>query len=275
MSFIELSSFNILVTCFGAFSLVYCIASYFLDYMYTSEPLPAAFFGFVISEIGWADFSSYTNVGQISLDFTRVVLGFQLFLSGIQLPPKYLKKAWISISVLLGPVMTIMWIVMGLCIFLCTPSAINFGKALIIAACITPTDPVLCGSIVKGRFAEAYVSKELQDIIIAESGANDGFGYPFLFLALYIYRYSGTEIAKHWLLETVLYEVVLGVVYGGVIGFLGQTLFGYLKKRERIDDVAYSFTVVAVSGFIMGTAGLIGTDDLLACFVAGNTFTWK
>lgn len=25
----------------------------------------------------------------------------------------------------------------------------------------------------------------------------------------------------------------------------------------------------------MGTVGLIGSDDLLACFVAGNSFTWN
>lgn len=32
---------------------------------------------------------------------------------------------------------------------------------------------------------------QLQRIILAESGANDGLGYPFLFLALYIIKYTG------------------------------------------------------------------------------------
>lgn len=27
--------------------------------------------------------------------------------------------------------------------------------------------------------------------------------------------------------------------------------------------------------FIVGTVGLIGSDDVLACFIAGNTFTWE
>lgn len=26
--------------------------------------------------------------------------------------------------------------------------------------------------------------------------------------------------------------------------------------------------------FIVGTVGLIGSDDVLACFIAGNAFTW-
>lgn len=27
--------------------------------------------------------------------------------------------------------------------------------------------------------------------------------------------------------------------------------------------------------FIVGTVGMIGSDDVLACFIAGNTFTWE
>ena len=38
---------------------------------------------------------------------------------------------------------------------------------------MTPADPVV-QFIVKGKFADKYIGKELQKIIIAESGANDG-----------------------------------------------------------------------------------------------------
>ena len=27
--------------------------------------------------------------------------------------------------------------------------------------------------------------------------------------------------------------------------------------------------------FIVGTCGMIGSDDVLACFIAGNAFTWE
>lgn len=27
--------------------------------------------------------------------------------------------------------------------------------------------------------------------------------------------------------------------------------------------------------FIVGTVGMIGSDDVLACFIAGNAFTWE
>lgn len=54
---------------------------------------------------------------------------------------------------------------------------ISFLQALAIGACVTPTDPVLSNSIVKGKFADKNVPPGLQKIVVAESGANDGLGY--------------------------------------------------------------------------------------------------
>lgn len=54
--------------------------------------------------------------------------------------------------------------------------SLTFLEALCISACVTPTDPILANSIVKGRYAEKYVPKGVRDIISAESGANDGLG---------------------------------------------------------------------------------------------------
>lgn len=120
-------------------------------------------------------------LGTITLYFSRLVLGVQLVLAGVQLPSKYLKHEWKSLALLLGPGMTGMWLVTGLLVFALVPH-INFLEALVVAACVAPTDPVLSNSIVKGRFADKNIPKPLQNIIVAESGANDGLGYPFLFL---------------------------------------------------------------------------------------------
>lgn len=86
--------------------------------------------------------------------------------------------------------MTTMWLASSLLIWGLVPN-LPFVHALAIAACVTPTDPILSNGIVKGKFADANIPKDLQKIIIAESGANDGLGYPFLFLALYLIKYTG------------------------------------------------------------------------------------
>ena len=44
----------------------------------------------------------------------------------------------------------------------------------------------------------------------------------------------------------------------------------YEKERTELVDEA---DVGLLQLFIIGTCGMIGTDDVLACFVAGNVFT--
>ena len=82
------------------------------------------------------------TLNTITLYFSRLVLGVQLVLAGVQLPSKYLKKEWKSLALLLGPGMTVMWIITSLLIFAFVPH-ISFLHALAVGACVTPTDPVL------------------------------------------------------------------------------------------------------------------------------------
>ena len=53
---------------------------------------------------------SQIDLDSITLYFTRLVLGVQLVLAGVQLPSKYLQKEWKSLTLLLGPGMVFMWL---------------------------------------------------------------------------------------------------------------------------------------------------------------------
>lgn len=225
---------------------------------------------------------SVENLDTITLYFTRVVLGVQLVLAGVQLPSKYLKTEWKSLALLLGPVMTTMWIVTSLLVFAMVPH-ISFLQALAVGACVTPTDPVLSNSIVKGKFADKNVPKELQKIIVAESGANDGLGYPFLFLPLYLIQYIGSHgdldgkastAVGLWFGETLGYTIILSVIYGAVVGWVAKELLHWAEERKYVDRESFLVFAITLALFIVGTVGMIGSDDVLACFIAGNTFTW-
>lgn len=129
--------------------------------------------------------------------------------------------------------MTTMWLATSLLIWGLVPD-LPFLHALAIASCVTPTDPILSNVIVKGKFADHNVPKDLQQIIIAESGANDGLGYPFLFLALYLIKYigdggvaesGGASMAMGmWFGETWGYTILLSVVYGATVGWIAKEL---------------------------------------------------
>lgn len=187
----------------------------------------------------------------ITLYFSRLVLGVQVVLAGVQLPSKYLKTEWKSLALLLGPGMAVMWLVTSLLIYAFVPH-IHFVEALAVGACVTPTDPVLSNSIVKGKFADKNIPKELQKIIVAESGANDGLGYPFLFLPLYIIQHTGlgsdhsiSNAMGAWFGETWGYTIVLSIVYGAAVGWIAKELLHWAEERHYVDRE--SFLVFAIT----------------------------
>ena len=65
----------------------------------------------------------------------------------------------------------------------------------------------------------------MRDIIVAESGANDGLGVPFIFLPLYILLWKnphnfptlGAAIGK-WFYDIWCYQILLSCIEGALIG---------------------------------------------------------
>ncbi|KAI1973256.1 hypothetical protein LOZ53_004096 [Ophidiomyces ophidiicola] len=290
MPTLAVTNFNIVCAVLGGFISLFGLVSYlFKEQFYLSEALISLLAGVAFSPNA-ANFirpleyaqGSQASLEAITLYFTRLVLGVQLIIAGVQLPTRYLLKEWRSLSLLIGPGMTGMWLCTSLIIWAFVPH-IPFLHALAVAACVTPTDPILSNSIVKGKFADNNIPRPLQSIIVAESGANDGLGYPFLFFALYLIRYTGhgalgqtggvQKAMTLWFGEIWGYTILLSIVYGVVVGWLAKELLHWAEKNRYIDRESFLVFAIALALFIVGTCGMIGSDDVLACFIAGNVFT--
>lgn len=262
MPTLSLVNFNIVCATLGGFITIFGLVSYLLkEKFYLSEALISTIAGVIFSPhatnfvrpLEYAG-GSEEALETITLYFTRLVLGVQLVLAGVQLPSRYLRTEWKSLCILLGPGLCTMWIVTSLLVWGLVPN-IDFVMAISIGACVTPTDPILSNSIVKGKFADKNIPPPLQKIIIAESGANDGLGYPFLFLGLYLLKYSGdgglgtTGGAGHafglWFGETWAYTIILSVVYGATVGWIAKELLHWAEERHYVDRE--SFLVFAIT----------------------------
>lgn len=217
-----------------------------------------------------------------TLDLSRVVLGLQLVYSGVRLPKRFLRVEWRALALLLGPGLVVMWACSGLIIGLLVPG-LPILSALAVAACITPTDPVLSASILQGHFADENLPQDLRDVVIAESGANDGLGYLFVFFALRLIKWTGAdsppeggvaEALSVYVGYTCLYVVILSILYGAFIGWSTKLLVQWASKKKLIDSDSFFATATSMGLFILGTCGMAGVDDVLACFVAGNFLTW-
>ncbi|KAI9276007.1 Sodium/hydrogen exchanger family-domain-containing protein [Sporodiniella umbellata] len=260
----------------GGFILLYGFVSLFIkERLYLSEASIAIICGILFGPIcaKFVDISHWGDEETITKELCRIVIGIQVMAAGVALPKAYLRTEGVSLLVLLGPVMTYMWLVSGLLVWALIPG-LNFLEALAVAACFTPTDPILANSIVQGKFAEKHVAKHVRNIISCESGANDGLGYPFLFLAVYLLQMStGAAIGK-WFYWIMAFDILLSIVVGFVVGHVARKLLKYCEKKKWIDKQSFLVSSVALALFLMGAVGLMGSDDLLACFIAGNAFTW-
>jgi sodium/hydrogen antiporter len=94
------------------------------------------------------------------------------------------------------------WFVSAALIYALIPN-LSFLSSLAIAACLTPTDPILAAAIIGGKYADKHVPAHLRHLLAAESASNDGAAYPFLYFALSLTldRTTG-EAMKDWFLIT-------------------------------------------------------------------------
>jgi len=320
MPVLDVSQLNVVIAILGAFILLYgFIAVKIKTAWYLGEALPAVVIGIMLGPIA-AKFIDAERFGAaspnqqdaITLGMCRIVIGVQLVIAGYQLPKRFAQLRWKELLILLIPVMTLMWLCTTACIVLTIPN-LTFVAALVIGSCVTCTDPILSQAIAKGPFADKYVPRPLREIISAEAGANDGFGFPFLMLAVYLIRYANVPgagshnegeaaaseaesalvelerrseeevgrlgggiglVFRDWILETWLYIVLMSVAYGMVVGFMSMFALKYALKKKWVDSESYVLYPTAMGLFIVGTCGALGTDDLLACFVAGNCLNW-
>ncbi|KAJ3569582.1 hypothetical protein NP233_g4952 [Leucocoprinus birnbaumii] len=273
---------HIIYAALGGFIVLFGMFSLLLrERLYIGEACWAFLFGVIIGPYcanvfdprSWGDHSSDT-VNMITLEFTRVVLAIGVFAIGVELPKAYMKRHWKSLFFLLFPVMTWGWFVSAGLIYAFIPG-LNFLSSLAVAACLTPTDPILAAAVVGGKWADKHVPAHIRHLLAAESGCNDGAAYPFLFIALYLIldQNSGHAI-RDWFLLLWLYQVIMGIVIGGLIGFAFRYLMKFCQRHDLIDRHSYVAQYVSLAILTIGVCSLIGSDDLLAAFSCGTAFAW-
>jgi CPA1 family monovalent cation:H+ antiporter len=144
---------------------------------------------------------------------------------------------------------------------------VDFIYCLLFGALISPTDPIAVLGIMK----KVGAPKKLETKIVGESLFNDGVGVV-IFLTIYQIASGGNDISVGHIAELFLVEVVGGIIFGLVIGWITYRL---LKSIDDY-DIEVIITLAAVMGgtlvaqhfhlsapLAMVTAGLlVGTDTV-------------
>ncbi|KAJ5469008.1 hypothetical protein N7475_006760 [Penicillium sp. IBT 31633x] len=261
----------------GGFTGLFMLCSLFVkEKLYIGEATVATICGIIFGPHAANLFNPHEwgNVDKITLECSRIVLVVQCFAVGVELPKSYMERHWKSVTLLLLPVMTWGWLITSLFIWWMVPP-LNWLEALVCAACVTATDPVLASSVVgKGKFAKR-VPKHLRDLLSAESGCNDGMAFPFIYLSFYIYHYRPQvgQVWLNWFCITVLYECVLGAIFGFTIGYLARHAIKWAERKQLIDRESFLVFYFVLAVFCAGSGALLGMDDLLIGFACGVGFS--
>lgn len=190
---------------------------------------------------------------------------------GVELPKYYASRHWKSVGMLLGPIMAFGWIICAGLVYLIFQTSIP--TALMIAACLTPTDPILAASILSQSQFSARVPKRIKDMLSAESGCNDGVSFPFLYIGIFLLQQHSVGTAfKDWFLITILWQCTFGTVVGLVIGTVLNRILRFSHAREYIDESGFTVFYLLAAVLGVGIGSTLGADDFLVAFGAGYGF---
>ena len=199
-------------------------------------------------------------------EVSRILLAVSVMAVALRYPIGDVKRCWRPVTVLLVvamPVMAVVTAALGWWLL-----SIPVATAALLGAALCPTDPVLASSAVTGEDAERDLPARDRQVLSLESGANDGLALPLVLAAIAIAGGMGAGAA----IRESLWQVFGAVVVGAVIGWAGGWALRWGDEYGATDaGPALFFTVVLALG-ILGVAGLMHTDGVLAVFVGGLVF---
>ena len=258
----------------ATFLILYALFSVFIrNRLHLSEPPLAMITGIIfgpkginaLDPIEWGFFDDVTQ------EFSRIIAGLQVFAVGLELPKHYMSRHWKSLLWMLGPVMAFGWLVCAFLIMVLFDT--DVPTALMIAACLTPTDPVLAASVLSNSQFSNRVPSRVKHLLSAESGCNDGISFPFLYVGtMFLIKRNLGFAFRDWFLVTILYQCTLGVAVGFLLGLAANRLVRFSDERKLIGPSSFVIFYLLLAFLALGVGSTLGLDDFLVSFTAGATF---
>lgn len=145
----------------------------------------------------------------------------------------------------------------------------GLATAMLLGAVLAPTDPVLASDVQvhgPGEGGEDPVRFGLT----SEAGLNDGFAFPFVWLAVALAMATAGEPMDwgRWLALDVAWRVSAGVLIGGGVGYGLMHLIFRVERESSLATTSDGMIALAITLFVYGVAELCHGYGFLAVFVA-------
>ncbi|NNU37784.1 sodium:proton antiporter [Rhizobium sophorae] len=201
---------------------------------------------------------------------TEIVVIVALMGAGLKLDRPIGWKRWMTTWRLLGVAMPL---TIGTLAFLGSwILGLGMASAVLLGACLAPTDPVLASDVQVGP-PQTGEEDEVRFALTSEAGLNDGLSFPFVHLAiaLALAAKEGTVLLQHWAFLDVFWRLAAG----GVVGWALGKAFGFLSFRMRGSSLAKTqdgFVALGMTFTTYGLTQLVGGYGFVAVFLAAVAF---
>jgi sodium/hydrogen antiporter len=242
---------------FGALLAVVAALSGVMKGTVLSASVLSVVLGFVLAVVGVVEI----DVGnQAIVELVELALILTLFSDGMFVERELLRSHWGPVARALVIAMPITMALLGLAAKALFPG-LSWAEAFLLAAVLSPTDPVVTSAVVTSRLVPSRVRHTLN----LESGLNDGLALPFVLFFLVLAAPGGDaggEAAK--LLGEAVVGAGIGVALGAAAGRLHFVLPGGGLTARYEGIYAIGFALLAF-GLAEATIG----NGLIAAFVCG------
>jgi cell volume regulation protein A len=209
------------------------------------------------SVLGLVDIKADSTTNQLIMIFGS---SYILFDGGASVRLKVLKEVWITIVVIATVGVLITAAITGVAAYYFLGLAPIV--ALLLGTVIASTDPATLVPV----FKQVRIKDRVAQTVMSESAFNDAMGAILTFTVLGIALGAGEFSARDTLID-LFKQSLLGIVIGGVLGYLAAFLIAH-EKFNFLAEFAPAVTLMAVIGAYMG-ADVLHSSGFMAVFVFG------
>ncbi len=227
----------------------------------------------LFSALDWLPSPDPMTNGSVVEHVTEACVIISLMGAGLALDRPVGWRRWITTWRLLGITMPLTMLSVG---FLGGwMLGLSAGAAVLLAAVLAPTDPVLASEVQVGEPDEVEKTEdETRFGLTSEAGLNDGLAFPFTYAAIAIATMglAPSGWLGGWLAVDVVWRLSAGVLVGLGVGWaLRKVFFRAPSERFRLAEQGEGFVALASTFAAYGVAELIEGYGFLAVFVCACT----
>ena len=254
------------MTAVGALLLVMALSSSHVERLPISTSFIYLLIGLAIGPLGLGllriDMVAQREMLELLCEFAVIV---SLFVGGLRLRLPLRHSSWRPALLLAGPVMIAS--IAGATIVAAWLLQLPIFLAILLAAMLAPTDPVLASAV---SVNDAEDHDQVRFALSGEAGLNDGAAFPFVVFALEGMRAGGFgEWVGPWFISRLLWAVPAGLGLGYLMG-LGLGLVAIrIRVRQPQSSAPNDFLALALIALSYAAAEGVHAWGFLSVFAAG------